>query len=466
MARGWQWIVWLVGTLVVTGVLGALMLDLDLIQSAPIDRTVFLPGATTDGHYQIEIDCVTCHGDGWEDAGVMQDNCMKCHGSALETADDSHPRSKFLDPRNADRVAILDARSCVTCHQEHRPDITSTMGLSLQPDYCYRCHAEIAEDRPTHRDLPFDSCASSGCHNFHDNRALYEDFLVEHREDPDHRPIARVRLRDADAGDPLDGLSAPLPLTAADHDAPEALPGLAGALEEWLASAHAEAAINCSECHAPDGQPWQNAVGIDACQTCHEFEREGFLASRHGMRLAAGLSPMTPGQARLPMHADSAEVELDCSQCHAAHRYDTRAAAVEACLGCHVDEHSLAYEESPHSLSWRVEASGETPAGSGVSCATCHLPRVKDRKAPNRTRVAHNQNDFLRPSEAMIRPVCLACHGLAFSIDALADPDLVTQNFRGRPSREIESMHYATTLRWELQGKEPPWSERPREEER
>ena len=94
------------------------------------------------------------------------------------------PKGLDWDPRNAERVAILDGRYCVTCHAEHRPERTGTMGLSLPGDYCYHCHEDVASERPTHVGLAFDSCASSGCHNFHDNRALYEDFLVQHGSQP------------------------------------------------------------------------------------------------------------------------------------------------------------------------------------------------------------------------------------------------------------------------------------------
>ena len=32
--------------------------------------------------------------------------------------------------------------------------------------------------------MGFETCASAGCHNFHDNRALYEDFLIKHANTP------------------------------------------------------------------------------------------------------------------------------------------------------------------------------------------------------------------------------------------------------------------------------------------
>ena len=421
-------------------------------QMLAIDRSLFLPGETTDGHYQIEIRCEQCHTENFSDVSTIQDSCTGCHAAELKRADDSHPRSKFTDPRNADRVEKLDARWCITCHQEHRPEVTKTMGLSLPEDYCYQCHENVGEDRPTHEGLAFDSCANSGCHNFHDNKALYEDFLVEHRGDPELRAVAWVPLRNT-ASKPKDGSISPL-----DHDAPLSTPELERWVSEWAGSLHATNGVNCSDCHAAEGAPWSDSPARAVCESCHEDENAGFLASRHGMRIAANLSPMTPSRARLPMEAESANHEVDCNQCHSAHGYDTKNAAVEACLTCHADDHSRSYEASPHAALWRLELAGDAEPGSGVSCATCHFPRVDDTSVPGTHRVAHNQNDYLRPNEKMIRSTCLHCHGLGFSIDALADSALILNNFRGRPSLEVESIHYAAKLRWELEGKEPPWT--------
>ena len=57
--------------------------------------------------------------------------------------------------------------------------------------------------------------------------------------------------------------------------------------------------------------------------------------------------------------------------------------------------------------------------------------------------VQHNQNDNLRPNEKMIRPVCMQCHSLAFSIDALADEKLILNNFNGAASKHIPSIDWA-----------------------
>ncbi len=84
-------------------------------------RVSHLPGETSPGHHQIESACEQCH---TPFGGVKNDACQKCHGEALEAAQDSHPGTKFADPRNADRTGGLDAQTCVTCHREHVPDRT------------------------------------------------------------------------------------------------------------------------------------------------------------------------------------------------------------------------------------------------------------------------------------------------------------------------------------------------------
>ena len=189
---------------------------------------------------------------------------------------------------------------------------------------------------------------------------------------------------------------------------------------------------------------------------CHDAEAKGFLAGKHGMRLAEGLTPMTPRRAQQPMHAKAHDKQLSCTSCHGAHRFDTKKAAVEACVGCHRDRHTQAYERSPHFALWKKELAGAAPAGSGVSCASCHLPREEHRardSGAKRILVQHNQNDNLRPSEKMIRPVCMSCHGLGYSIDALADSKLIQDNFLGQPRARVKSLDMAAQRLKELEEK-------------
>ncbi len=408
----------------------ALTVYLGLALSGARERTLFLPGQTSSAHHQIELACESCHSR-FGGRAALEAACVRCHGEQLAAVEDSHPRTKFTDPRNAERVALLDARDCTTCHVEHRPERIDAQGLTLPGDYCAYCHAEIGKERPSHSGIPFARCSESGCHNFHDNQALYEDFLVAHAREPEIRSPARVpaRVRPADPRKRL---------AAHQHDAPAAASG-AAIVAEWAASLHAANGVQCSECHVRASE-WANEPERSSCDACHEREALAFRTGKHGMRLAAELPPMRPAFARLPMKADAATRELTCSACHSAHALDTRHAAVEACLECHDDAHSRAYEASSHAALWRAEQRGELPEGSGVSCATCHMPRSHlTRGAP----ANHDQSANLRPNEKMARTVCLACHGLQFTLDSLADQALVRSCFGGRPAGAVESIHWA-----------------------
>lgn len=422
------------------------------------DKRFLMPGPMTHGHHQIALACETCHGDPYgsfvDDGEAMDEACLGCHGDLRKKPIDAHPETKFKDPRNAARLEKIDVLRCVTCHAEHKPEITHAEGYTQPVDFCVHCHADVGENRPSHAGMGFETCNSAGCHNFHDNRALYTDFLLKHRDAPE--VAERPRLPKRELLSALEQIPEyphdryPLAeLTLADADAPAESRG-AAIDADWLASAHARAGVNCSACHQPAGEdaepaPWSDRPGPAACAGCHDAETAGFERGLHGMRGPQGLAPMTPAEARLPMRPESAHQSLTCNSCHGAHAYDTRTAAVESCLGCHADGHSLAYQASPHARLWRAELAGEAAAGTGVSCASCHLPRVDFE--PNdwlsRILVEHNQSVTLRPNERMIRPACLHCHGLGFAIDALADRALIDANFAGRPAAHVASIEMA-----------------------
>ncbi|MEM8945402.1 MAG: ammonia-forming cytochrome c nitrite reductase subunit c552 [Planctomycetota bacterium] len=426
MSNKLQWIIWSLATI---GLVTFFAISLTS-QPNTVART-FLPGVTTHGHYQIELQCSSCHTPGM---GVQQDACVKCHGAELKTATDTHPKTKFSDPGKAHLLVQLDARSCTTCHEEHVPDRTQAMGLSLPDDYCWHCHQEIGEQRPSHKDFAYDSCATTGCHNYHDNRALFENFLVAHFGEPDVLDDPSLPRLAYDSSDRT-------PLNAKQHDAPDEWNSDAELLSEWATTAHAKAGVNCTACHSAEDGTWRQQISHDSCRGCHENQVAGFLAGRHGMRLAADLPPMTPSEARLPMKHSSFHSELTCAACHSDHRFDTRFAAVDGCLQCHDDEHSTAYRNSSHFDLWQAEVEGAADPGTGVSCATCHMPRVEDDDG--QLFVQHNQNDNLRPNDKMLRNACGHCHGLQFSLDALADIDLINRNFVGESKVHIESIDMA-----------------------
>ena len=442
------WAAWAIASLGAAAALGYTLV------AAP-DKTLLMPGELSPGHHQLADACDTCHTERFGGGEVLQEACIGCHGDDRVKPFDSHPRTKFTDPRNADRLEKIDALHCTTCHVEHRPEITAKNGVTQPRDVCFHCHQDVGKNRPSHEGMAFDTCASSGCHNFHDNRALYTDFLVKHMDAPDLEQRPRVPAREfANVLDeiieyPRDHYPVEA-LGEADMDHPAEVRINDGIRRDWLETAHAAAGVNCSACHQPRDEngaltAWRDKPSTEGCSSCHNVEVERFGKGKHGMRLAAGLSPMTPSQARLPMTDDSAHAELTCNSCHAGHRFDTAYAAVDACLQCHADEHTLAYEGSPHHELWLAEQGGDGGRNSGVSCATCHMPRIDYDVSDWLTRkvVDHNQSAVLAPNSKMIRPACQHCHGLGFAIDALADQALIDNNFRGRPGVHVDSIDLA-----------------------
>lgn len=414
---------WHYGLLVT--VLGAAAITYNLEAS---DKSFFLGGDTSHGHHQVELACTTCHGDGFAGEDFMQQACLSCHKDELAEADDSHPRKKFLDPRNAGLLAHLDARQCVSCHTEHKPEITHDMGVTLAGDFCVHCHSDIADNRPNHAGFGFDTCASAGCHNYHDNRYLYEDFLVKHLETTDAMSDGQLPLRTlVKSWQKSHPDTSPLGKADADLTPPEPTPeAWENIHQSWASSTHALADTNCSGCHNDNRTQFTSTEIVVMCGNCHEEQRRQFTGGKHGMRLSSRLpekfrqvtGAMSPVEAQIAMK-DSANTELNCISCHDAHSTDTRFAAIEACLGCHDDEHSRNFLASAHFKTWQQDPE------AGVSCASCHLPReIHEEKVV----VNHNQNHNLRPNEKML-PVCLNCHGIEFSIAALADDKLLNNNF-------------------------------------
>jgi len=464
------WIIWLLATLA-----GGAVLVAGMFQGGS-SRASLLIGKTTSGHHQIELACNACHSKPFGSKDDMQNACTGCHAEDLKVSRDSHPKKKFTDPRNADRLEKLAATECITCHTEHKPEITHAMGVTLPTDYCALCHKDIGKERPSHKALSFATCADAGCHNYHDNRALYEDFLEKHSNEPDNaeRPIVALKA------EPPAPASAGEPITVGDAaDAPADHGGDPHIADDWLATAHAKAGVNCSGCHAPGARgaadiaaKWTEKPDHTACKSCHQMEVQTFTQGRHGMRLADGmlsekqglfglfrdkpLTSMRPELARLPMQSTAAGKSLTCTTCHAAHAFDTAKAEVSSCMSCHGDDHTKAYVGSPHHKLFEAERIGSGAKGSGVSCATCHMPRETFENPDTYEEhllITHNQNANLRPNEKMIRSVCMNCHGLGFSIDSLADRALIERNFTGRPSVRVNSIQWVMNRLKEREGK-------------
>jgi formate-dependent nitrite reductase cytochrome c552 subunit len=281
--------------------------------------------------------------------------------------------------------------------------------------------------------MSFFTCSEAGCHNYHDNRGLWEDYLKKHIGEPENLASMKVIPRGV-----VHVATTAKSLKVKDQDAPRTVAVSQAMIDDWEDSAHARASINCTGCHGGLSTPWENRPSLAVCGSCHAKEDKGFREGRHGMRASVGLSAMSPSAARLPMKPEAKTRELGCHSCHGTHKYDAKVAAVDSCLGCHDDEHSKNYTRSPHFKLWEAELAGKAEAGTGVSCATCHMPREK--MAQDDVWVQHNQNDNLRPNEKMMRNVCTSCHGVSFSLDAMADEELVRQNFDGRPKKHVTTV--------------------------
>lgn len=424
------WMIWTTATLVASIVL-AMGLS---VESEPNEfGSVYLPGRTTNGHHQIQEKCSACHSSNGD---VNEQSCLDCHQQALSEFKDTHPKAKFKDPTRLVLLESIDATKCLTCHREHDGPRTREMGLTVPDDFCWHCHKDVAKDRPSHTDFKFNSCLNAGCHNFHDNSALYENFLEKHLNEPANLVEQLVQHRSQ--AEP----SGPKSLKSEDADAPAEKLSDNQLLRDWAETAHAHVGVNCQGCHLTqkddESKVWNDAVTLETCARCHKSEAMTFTEGKHGMRVAAGLPEMTPGLARLPMHSEASHRQLNCSACHVGHRFDTRYAAVEACLQCHNDEHSRAFKNSSHFELWTSELTGDLPPGSGVSCATCHMPR--QTSASGAVRVMHNQNWNLQPNEKMARSVCMDCHGLGFTLDSLASEALIENCFSTTPETKVDSL--------------------------
>lgn len=396
-----------------------------------------LIGEASHGHFQIEMACESCHINAFGGPELIQEACVNCHQDELDTARDSHPKKKFNDPRNADTLKVLDARLCITCHTEHQKEQTRPMGVTLPKDYCFHCHQSIGEDRESHKDLAFDSCASAGCHNYHDNRALYEDFLVENASKPWLKEMATIP--EANRAEIMAQVS------KAHHGLmfEKIIEKTPSVFDSWQHTSHAQANVGCGACHSDNTEQWKDKPTFKECSSCHEKEADTFLSGKHGMRLAQGLTALDPAHSNLKF-SDQARAHDGCNSCHVPHSNDPGFAAQEVCLTCHNDSHSLAFKDSPHGQLKQRAKNGVISKKEVVTCATCHMPKITKQEAGIEiVSVNHNQNDNLRPNEKMIRPVCMQCHSLEFSIDALADPKLIENNFAHPPTVHVPSVDWA-----------------------
>lgn len=394
------WLAWALGTALAAAIL-AFGIDFGAHPASSATakiRGLFSPAAVLPGHASIRRQCGSCHDDGTAPVPLeaMQEKCIACHGRNDDNrAENTHPRSKFEDPSNIGLLKKIDAAHCVTCHGEHRPAAANHVGLTIPRDFCVACHREVAKDAPSHRDMDFATCTNTGCHSFHDNRGTYRKLL----------------RRNIGKGEP-DPSAAAVPAR--------------------------EFGARAGEFGVTENPHGTGQVG--ECKTCHAVESAAFGKGRHGAPAAVGLGPIGPAESPLPFTREARAKTLGCTTCHDGDKPDLRKAAVEACVSCHADRHTRSYAGTGHERAWRREVSGEGPPGSGVSCATCHMPRhATDTEGGKRVVVNHENSMNLRPAIKQAR-VCISCHSLQFSHDALADDGLAQRNFDQPPRAHVKSI--------------------------
>lgn len=120
--------------------------------------------------------------------------CVECH--KRET--DRHPAHRFREPRFAKVNQTLDARSCLSCHQEHQGVRVSAGG-----EFCQLCHGDLKPRHdpitPSHvqlvRDGQWSTCLT--CHDFHGNHPVKAPVSFD-----DAHALAAVRNYLANGPDP------------------------------------------------------------------------------------------------------------------------------------------------------------------------------------------------------------------------------------------------------------------------
>lgn len=220
----------------------------------------------------------------------------------------------------------------------------------------------------------------------------------------------------------------------------------------WRKSSHALAEVNCSSCHqAEKTKELVVRPNYESCRSCHEQQVETFLLGKHGIRLAEELSPLEPNMAQLPMKEAAFNKQMTCNSCHNVHSVNTYDAAVDSCLTCHNDRHSLNYKNSKHSELFLAEGRLPRPSVESVTCATCHLPRQQDERRDS-VFVNHNNTYNLLPRDRMVADVCMNCHGMEYSYNSIFDDELVTSNFARPPDRDLDTLKMVRKLKTKRSG--------------
>ena len=81
-------------------------------------------GFIADCHAKLNVQCISCHKQGADQATVRKEQCLACHGSYMALA----KRTEKVNPNP--HYNHFGDRDCSTCHKGHSPSVTS----------CDQCH--------------------------------------------------------------------------------------------------------------------------------------------------------------------------------------------------------------------------------------------------------------------------------------------------------------------------------------
>lgn len=161
-----------------------------LISFSSVHGGILNPGSMTVGHSNLA--CISCHrpangsirqqiqaiasyllGQRATSAFLVLQapksaDCLACHGRPK----DRHPIHRFKEPRFAEALATIDARTCYGCHLEHQGARVSNNG-----QFCAACHSGLKLQKDP-LDVPHELLTNEkkwhtclGCHDFHGARA-------------------------------------------------------------------------------------------------------------------------------------------------------------------------------------------------------------------------------------------------------------------------------------------------------
>lgn len=140
---------------------------------------------------------------------------------------------------------------------------------------------------------------------------------------------------------------------------------------------------------------------------------------------------------------------MNCNTCHNVHTVNTHVAAVDSCLSCHNDTHSLNYENSQHAQLFAAEGILPRPSPESVTCSACHLPRQQQNGT---VFVNHNNTYTLLPRDRMVKEVCINCHGVEYAYESIFDDTLIENNFAAAPTQEMETFEMIRALEEQRSG--------------